>query len=103
MQPLYRLNCHHFMHEVHTNTCWEEVNIEDDLKLISEINLEGDGFSLKWAVEKLGMQDYFDEGDQAQPFFSEAYLYPLLGKEAARTVLAVLRSLYRKLGSEIML
>jgi hypothetical protein len=35
----------------------------------------------------------FQEGDDKQPFFSEAYLYNLLGKEDARTLLALMRRL----------
>lgn len=32
----------------------------------------------------------YEEGDENAPFFTEAYLYNLLGKEEARTVLAML-------------
>ena len=35
--------------------------------------------------------DMFEEGDENAPFFSEAYLYNLVGKEDARTILAVVR------------
>lgn len=38
-------------------------------------------------------QDYVTDEDYDAPFFSEAFLYPLLGKEAARTVLARWHSL----------
>lgn len=31
---------------------------------------------------------YYEKGDEDAPFFSEAFLYPLLGKEDARTLLA---------------
>jgi hypothetical protein len=30
---------------------------------------------------------YYSKGDEDAPFYSEAFLYPLLGKEEARTVL----------------
>lgn len=97
MKPIYTLDCHR-VHKTHTNECWIEIDIQRDLERIRDVNLECDGFSLKHAVKSMGMDAYLDEGDQNQPFFSEAYLYPLLGKEAARTVLAVIRNLERKLG-----
>ena len=34
---------------------------------------------------------YYDKGDENAPFFSEAFLYNLLGKEDARTLLSLLR------------
>jgi hypothetical protein len=37
--------------------------------------------------------DYYSNGDENSPFFSEAYLYSLIGKEDARTVLAMLHRL----------
>lgn len=42
----------------------------------------------------------FFEGNDKQPFFSEAYLYNLLGKEDARTLLALMRKLCKSLGIE---
>ena len=35
--------------------------------------------------------------DEESPFFSESYLYPLMGKEDARTVLAMLKTTFRML------
>lgn len=35
----------------------------------------------------------YEEGDEAAPFFSEAVLYTLVGKEDARTILALMRRL----------
>jgi hypothetical protein len=40
------------------------------------------------------------KADDKQPFFSEAYLYNLLGKEDARTLLALMRQLCESLGIE---
>lgn len=37
--------------------------------------------------------DYYQNGDEDAPFWSESFLYPLLGKEDARSVLARLRRL----------
>lgn len=39
-----------------------------------------------------------EKGDEKQPFFSEAYLYPLFGKDDARTILALLHAVQRALG-----
>jgi len=36
---------------------------------------------------------YYQKGDEGSPFWSEGFLYPLLGKEDARTLLAWLRRL----------
>jgi hypothetical protein len=41
---------------------------------------------------------YYDKGDEDAPFFSEAYLYNLLGKEDARTLLAWMRPIWRLAG-----
>ena len=51
---------------------------EIDLKSISKVN---HGKYFKYS--------YTDE-DKDQPFFSEAYLYNLLGKESARTLLGLM-------------
>ena len=42
--------------------------------------------------------EYYEKGDEDAPFFSEAFLYPLLGKDDARTVLAYLHSLMTTCG-----
>jgi len=42
--------------------------------------------------------DFYQSGDEDAPFFSEAYLYNLLGKHDARTVLAYLHAVERPLG-----
>lgn len=44
-------------------------------------------------VKKEG--SYYQEGDENAPFYSEAYLYSLLGKEDARTILYSLQNLIR--------
>ena len=43
------------------------------------------------------LSPHYVEGDADTPFFSEAYLYNLLGKECGRTVLAQLRTIVRML------
>lgn len=39
----------------------------------------------------------YEEGDENSPFYSERYLYPLMGKEDARTILATLKTTMRML------
>jgi len=41
---------------------------------------------------------YYSEGDEDAPFFTEAYLYCLLGKENARTVLAYVNAVFNAAG-----
>jgi hypothetical protein len=43
-------------------------------------------------------QEGYSKGDENAPFFSEAVLYPLLGKEDARTVLALIGNIIRATG-----
>lgn len=40
--------------------------------------------------ERMGM---YSEGDELRPFFTEAFLYNLLGRDEARSVLAIVRQL----------
>lgn len=40
----------------------------------------------------------YAEGDENAPFFSEAFLYNLLGKDEARSVLAIVRRLSKLAG-----
>ena len=47
-----------------------------------------------------GNDRMFIKGDDKCPFFSEAYLYNLLGKQDARTLLALMRQLCKSLGIE---
>jgi hypothetical protein len=42
---------------------------------------------------------YYEEGDEDAPFFTESFLYNLLGKEAARTILAVFHQAQRAAGA----
>lgn len=49
-------------------------------------------------VEALKESPYCKEGYEKAPFFSEAFLYCLLGKEDARTVLAYLNNLQASIG-----
>jgi len=57
------------------------------------VKMEGDLLDTK--------SEMYDEGDEDAPFFSEAYLYNLLGKENARTVLAGLRQICEAAGLDM--
>jgi len=52
---------------------------------------------LEWKPEQFGLPNffkksgYYSKGDEDAPFFSEAFLYNLLGKEDARTLLHLLK------------
>lgn len=49
-------------------------------------------------VAALQESDYYSEGDEDAPFFSESFLYNLLGKEDARTLRGTLHSLQKAIG-----
>jgi hypothetical protein len=66
-----------------------------DLKAIGKINYPEKSFPKKEYGEIV------TDEDCEQPFISEAYLYPLLGKEDARTLLALLTSAFKSLGVDI--
>ena len=46
----------------------------------------------------LKTQAGYTPGDESAPFFSEKFLYPLLGKSDARTVLAILKRVIKATG-----
>lgn len=66
-----------------------------DLKAISKINYPTKYFPRKEYGE------ICTEEDTKQPFFSEAYLYNLLGKEDARTVMCLLKAALESVGVEL--
>lgn len=66
-----------------------------DLKAISKIN-----YPPKYFPKKKYGEICTDE-DCKQPFFSEAYLYSLLGKEDARTLLALLKQAFQSVGIDV--
>ena len=43
-------------------------------------------------------EDGYEEGDESSPFFSDAYLYNLLGKDEARTLQALMRAVFEAAG-----
>jgi hypothetical protein len=72
-------------------------------ELIHEFTLEGD---LHWKElfirndsDKNGRRyGMYSEGDEKAPFFTEAFLYNLLGKDEARSVLGIMRRLCKLAG-----
>lgn len=74
-----------------THTCCESTR--EKLARLFEFKLEcvPPGFNRN-------KREGYEEGDEKAPFFSEAFLYNLLGKEDARTVLAVLKNFVRSMG-----
>lgn len=66
-----------------------------DLKKISKVNYPSKYFSKKEYGE------ICTDEDCKAPFFSEAYLYNLLGKDDARTLRVLLRNVLNGLGAEV--
>lgn len=82
----------------------DEQEAKDLGRRVREFTLEGDAF-WKQRFEADAAPDawnmgMYGEGDEAAPFFSEAFLYNLLGKEDARSVLSIIRRLCALAGVE---
>lgn len=69
---------------------WTPVGV--DLKAIGKVNYPPKDFPKKEYGEIV------TDEDCQQPFISESYLYPLLGKEDARTLLALLKHAFKSVG-----
>lgn len=74
-------------------------------KRLREFKLEGTTFwrnrFVEWDTHKDGTRyGMYDEGDENAPFFSEAFLYNLVGKDEARSILGIVRRLSRLAGVE---
>ena len=67
------------------------------LRQLAKMKLAGE-VDLRAHAETSGWLDGYEEEDEDAPFFSEAYLYCLLGKEAGRSVLAAIRPVQRAAG-----
>ena len=50
-------------------------------------------------IKFMKAQPGYDEGDEDAPFFSEAFLYVMFGKEGARTVLSMVRRMVKLSGA----
>jgi hypothetical protein len=77
----------------------DEAEASDLARQLTEFVSEGETFWREFFIERdtdrrtgnrFGM---YDEGDERAPFFSEAFLYNLLGKDEARSVLGIVRRL----------
>ena len=73
--------------------------IREALQQLRKVTV-GDMVNLKAHAEVNGSGLYIDDDDGA-PFFSENYLYPLLGKDAARRILRVVRNVQDAAGVEM--
>lgn len=80
---------------------WKPVDEAEAAELgeyLREFRLEGTTFWREFFIERDTAKDgsrygMYDEGDEEAPFFSEAFLYNLLGKDEARSVLGIIRRL----------
>lgn len=71
---------------------------EELAERIRTFTLEGKTY---WRDRFIEFDDgMYSEGDEAAPFFSEAFLYNLLGKDEARSVLGIIRHLSALAGVE---
>ena len=85
--------------------------LETKLRELAEANAKLD--RIREAVNRLsewspeGTPEHFtknygySKGDEDAPFFSEAFLYVLLGKEDARTILALMRPVFENVGMDL--
>lgn len=76
----------------------DEEAAEDLARRLREFTVEGSAFWRAFFIERdtsrsgqrFGM---YSEGDECRPFFTEAFLYNLLGKDEARSVLGIVREM----------
>jgi len=76
--------------EIKCNRCNQKIEHRCNTELITYIKE-----LLSWQVRSAPPRGFkssrhYVKGDENTPFFSEAYLYNLLGKEDARTILAMI-------------
>jgi hypothetical protein len=91
---------------------WVEVEVEDgrpgeetprliggvDVAAAREAYLALRVFHVEFVPEGFAEEPGYEPGDEKAPFFSEAFLYVLLGKEDARSLLGRMRTLRKALG-----
>ena len=82
--------------QVITHICDEDVT--KAAKRLYEYKLEFPAKAVKKAFKAMTDNAFFEEGDEEATFFSEAFLYNLIGKEDARTVLGMIRGLLEAAG-----
>lgn len=64
------------------------------VQLLSEFKCEG-------VPQGFREREGYEEGDEHRPFFTEAYLYTLIGKEDARTLLCRIKRVQKAMGAEV--
>jgi hypothetical protein len=73
--------------------------LADLRRRIQSFGLEATSFWRDFFDER-GGGGMYAEGDEFAPFFSEAFLYNLVGKDEARTILSLIRELCAAAGME---
>lgn len=61
-------------------------------------DMEGGELGTAELTDAFKKTPFYEEGDEKAPFFSEAFLYNLVGKEDARTILGLIEHLARAAG-----
>lgn len=77
----------------------QRVKMTKEIKNLLEWAPEGG--LLKEVSKIVNGKGMYAEGDDETPFFSEAYLYNLLGKEDARTLLCLIERAFASIGITI--
>jgi len=83
----------------------DEEEVEELAERLETFTLEGTTFwrenFIKWDTKEDGtMHGMYSAGDEEAPFFSEAFLYNLVGKDEARSILGIVRRLCVQAGVE---
>lgn len=77
----------------------QRIKVTKEIKKLFEWTPEG--FLLKDVSKIVNGKGMYVKGDDETPFFSEAYLYNLLGKEDARTLLCLIEQAFASIGIKI--
>jgi len=80
-------------------------DVDDVVRRLREFKVEGTTFFREQFIAHDtkpdgGRYGMYDEGDEFAPFFSEAFLYNLVGKDDARSILGIIRGLCDLAGVE---
>lgn len=74
------------------------VDFKSALVDLFKFTMEGGELGTAELTDAFKKSPFYEEGDENAPFFSEAYLYNLVGKEDARTILCLFENLARAAG-----
>ena len=77
----------------------QRIKVTKEIKKLFEWTPEG--FLLERVSKIVNVKGMYVKGDDETPFFSEAYLYNLLGKEDARTLLCLIEQAFASVGIKI--